>query len=305
MENEKPFILQAPEVSQVIMLFLKLLIFLVIYVIIQFIDTGYALAWGPGVHTALALSSLDAASLLVPSIARVITSFPIEYMYGCLSADFFIGKGKKKHKKNPHTWEGGFEFLNEVNDERETAYALGFLSHLAADIIAHNFFIPNLLNAYPGKGKMGHLFWEIKSDYLIGSSYTRIARGVLEMDHKICDDILKLIGGKRKNGFRARKGFFSQTVKLSDRLHTTHDLFFDTRAVRWRHFHGYLALMLDLSRGLTNDFLTHPKSSACLLYDPMGRQNLLLVKRKRPLRKLFRTPRHALRFDVDENLLYL
>ena len=287
------------------MLFLKSLIFLIVYIIIQFIDAECALAWGPGVHTAIALSSLDSASLLLPSIARVITSFPIEYMYGSLSADFFIGKGQRKKRKNPHTWEGGFRFLSEAIDERETAYALGFLSHLAADVMAHNFFIPNLLSAYPGRGRMGHLFWEIKSDYLIGSAYTRIARGVLDMDHQICDNLLKLIAGRRKSGFKAKKGFFAQTVKFSDRLHTTHDIFFETRAVRWRHFHGYLAFMLDLSRSLANDFLKHPETSPCLLYDPMGRRNLLLAKNKRAFPRLSRTPRPVRRFDVDKDLLYL
>jgi len=62
---------------------------------------------------------------------------------------------------------------------------------------------------------MGHLFWEIKSDYLIGPDYTRIARGVLDMDHQICDDLLKLVAGRRKKGFKAKKRFFAQTVKFS------------------------------------------------------------------------------------------
>jgi len=287
------------------MFFLKVSVFLAGYLVIQLIDAEFVLAWGPGIHTALALSSLDSAKLLLPSIAHVITSFPIEYIYGCLSADFFIGKGKRTYKKNPHTWEGGFRFLRGAKDDRETAYALGFLSHLAADVIAHNFFIPNLLSAYPGRGKMGHLFWEIRADYLIGSPYTRIARGVLDMDHQICDDLLKLMGGRRKNGFKAGKSFFAQTVKFSDRLHTTRDLFFETRVVRWRHFHGFLALMLDLSRGLANDFLTHPETSPCLLHDPMGAHNLLLAKKKRVFSRLSRTPRPVQRFDVDEDLLYL
>lgn len=287
------------------MLLSKALVFLIGYAIIHLIDAELAMAWGPGVHTALALSSLDAARLLLPSIAQAITAFPIEYMYGCLSADFFIGKGKRTYKKNPHTWEGGFQFLREAKDDREAAYALGFLSHLAADVIAHNFFIPNLLSAFPGRGKMGHLFWEIRADYLVGSGYTRIARGVLEMDHQICDDLLKLVGGKRTSGFKAGKSFFARTVRFSDRIHTTRDLFFENRAVRWHHFHGFLAFMLDLSRGLANDFLKHPETSPCLLHDPMGTRNLLLAKKKGAFSRLSRTPHPVRRFDVDDDLLYL
>jgi hypothetical protein len=287
------------------MLPLKIVVFLVGYGIIHLIDAQSVLAWGPGVHTALALSSLDSARLLLPSIAGVITAFPIEYMYGCLSADFFIGKGNRTCKKNPHTWEGGFQFLNGAKDDRERAYALGFLSHLAADVIAHNYFVPNLLSAYPGRGKMGHLFWEIRADYLIGSGYTRVARGVLEMDHQLCDDLLKLISEKRENGFKAGKGFFARTVRFSDRIHATRDFFFEKRVVRWHHFHGFLTLMLDLSQSLANDFLKHPDTSICLQHDPMGAHNLLLAKKKRVFPRWSRSSRPVRRFDVDKTLLYL
>ncbi|HDZ89673.1 MAG: zinc dependent phospholipase C family protein [Deltaproteobacteria bacterium] len=287
------------------MLLLKIAAFSFGYALVQFFDPSKAFAWGPGVHTAMALGSLDSAAFLLPAIARVITSFPLEYIYGSLSADFFIGKGKRQRSKTPHDWEGGFRFLSQAVDERETAYALGFLSHLAADVVAHNFFIPNMLTAYPGRGRMGHLFWEIRADYLIGPDYTRIAKGVLQMDHQVCDDLLKIVAGRRKKGFRAKKRFFAETVRFSGHLHTTHDLFFGGTGGRWRHFHGYLAFMVDLSQNLANHLMKHPESSPCLAQDPMGRRNLLLAKRKSAFSRLRRMPRPVQRFDVDNDLLCL
>lgn len=285
-------------------LFLKFVVFFAVYLVVQ-LHPESAFAWGPGVHTAIALGSLDAATQLLPAIGRTITAFPIEYLYGSLSADFFIGKGKKKRLGAPHNWEGGFKFLGDAGDDRENAYALGFLSHLAADVIAHNYFIPNLVSAYPGKGKMGHLFWEIRSDYLIGAGYTSIANGVLNMDHQVCDDLLQLLDGKRRTRLKSKKRFFTQTVKFSDYLYTTRNLFFETRAVRGRVFHEYLAMMVDLSRRLVYDFLKHPESSPCLLYDPMGAKNLLIAKGKRSFPRPFRAVAAAPQFDVDEKLLYL
>ena len=286
--------------------FLKFVVFFTGYLVFQFLSPENAFAWGPGVHTAIALGSLDAASQLLPSIGRTITAFPIEYLYGSLSADFFIGKGKKKRSGAPHNWEGGFRFLSDVKDDREMSYALGFLSHLAADVIAHNYFIPNLIGAYPGKGKMGHLFWEIRSDYLIGTGYTRIANGVLNMDHQVCDDLLQLLGGKKKNRLKTKKRVFTQTVKFSDYIYTTRNLFFETKGMRGRVFHEYLAAMVDLSRRLVYDFLKHPQSSPCLHYDPMGTQNLLMAKGKRSFPpRIFKAAATSPHFDVDEKLLYL
>ena len=286
-------------------LFLKFVVFFVGYLVVQILHPESAFAWGPGVHTAIALGSLDAAAQLLPSIGRTIAAFPIEYLYGSLSADFFIGKGKKKRAGAPHNWEGGFKFLGDAGDDREVAYALGFLSHLAADVIAHNYFIPNLISAYPGKGKMGHLFWEVRSDYLIGAGYTSIANGVLNMDHQVCDDLLQLLDGKKRTRLKSKKRVFTQTVKFSDYLYTTRNLFFETRAVRGRVFHEYLAMMVDLSRRLVYDLLKHPESSPCLLYDPMGAKNLLTAKGKRSFPRLFRTVATGPQFDVDDKLLYL
>ncbi len=284
---------------------LKLLIVFAVYLGIQFLRPDSAFAWGPGVHTAIALGSLDAAPMVLPSIGRIIAAFPIEYLYGSLSADFFIGKAKKKRAGAPHNWEGGFKFLSDASDDREMSYAFGFLSHLAADVIAHNYFIPNLMSAYPGKGKMGHLFWEIRSDYLIGTGYTSIANGVLNMDHQVCDDLLQLLGGKKRNRLKTKKRVFTQTVKFSDYLYTTRNLFFGPRATRGRVFHEYLAVMVDLSRRLVFDFLKHPDSSPCLHFDPMGTRNLLIAKGKRSFPRIFRPAATNHRFDIDEKLLCL
>jgi hypothetical protein len=271
------------------MFFFKLILFLCVCVVLQLICAQSALAWGPGVHTVIALSSLDEVGLLLPSIARMITSFPVEYLYGCLAADFFIGKGKGKKQGNPHNWEGGFKFLSEASNDREAAYAYGFLSHLAADVVAHNFFVPNLIKSYPARRRVGHLYWEIKADYLVGPGYTRVAKDVLSMDHKGCDELLELVAGKRRNGLKAKKHIYTQSIKLSDYFYATHDFLFAGKMVRWQMFHKYLAFMVDLSCRMSKNFLMHPDSSPCLLYSPLGRRNVRLAKRRRLSTKMWST----------------
>lgn len=286
------------------MILIKIFLSFVAGTIALLFDPQSALAWGPGVHTAIALSSLDAAGLILPAFAKIITAFPIEYMYGALSADFFIGKGKRK-RQNPHDWEGGFRFLNQATNDREKAYALGFLSHLAADVIAHNYYVPNLISVYPGKGNMGHIFWELRADYMIGTGYTRIAKGILAMDHQVCDNLLKLIGGKRKKGLRTKKRFYTETVRFSDYLYTTRELFFEPKVFRGEVFQNYLSVMVNLSYRLSKDFLAHPDASPCLLHDPMGRKNLLLAKQRRSFRHLFAPQHPTRRFDINQDLLSL
>lgn len=287
------------------MLLLKFIIFLCISVIVQLLCAEKALAWGPGVHTVTALSLLDDVGLIVPSIARIITSFQLEYLYGCLAADFFIGKSRRRKAGNLHNWEGGFAFLSEASHDRETAYAYGFLSHLAADVVAHNFFVPNLVRSSSARRRRGHLYWEIKADYFVGPVYTKIARDVLNTDHQGCDELLTLIAGKVGNGLKTKKRLFTQSVKLSDYYYAKRDSLFAGRMAGRHIYHEDLTLMIDLSCRLVRDFLRHPESSLCLAYDPVGRQSLRLAKRERLSRRPFNTFLPRRRFRVDNKFMEL
>jgi hypothetical protein len=278
---------------------LKIVISFGAYLMVQLLWAKSALAWGPGVHTVTALSVLDDVQMLLPSVARTLTAFPLQFLYGCLSADFFIGKTKKTHTRHLHNWEGGFTLLRGAQEEREVAYAYGFLSHLAADVIAHNLFIPKLIRSFPVRSRMGHLYWEMKADYCVGPEYIRTAREVLAMDHQGCDGLLELAAGRAKNGLKAKKHVFTQSVKLSDYVCATHPMLFRSKWVDWKRFHEYFAFTLELSCRVVREFLKHPETSGCLVYDPMGRINLLKAKRRRVLMGTFNRRRPTKAFVVE------
>ena len=273
--------------------FFKLLMILVSSVALQLLLFDIALAWGPAVHTVTALSVLDNVSMLLPSISGVLASYPLEYLYGCLAADFFIGKSKTGKRGHPHNWEGGFRFLGKAGDEREAAFTYGFLSHLAADVVAHNFFVPRLMVSYADKRRMGHLYWEVKADYLVGPSYIKIARDVLSMDHRGSDQLLRLIAGKRRKRLNAKKRIFTQSVRLSDYLYEAHPVFFAGKVVHLKDFRDYLALMVGVSCRVVRDFLQNPQTAPCLRYDPMGKRNLRSARRERSMARSFNARRPA------------
>ncbi|MFC1884072.1 zinc dependent phospholipase C family protein [Thermodesulfobacteriota bacterium] len=270
----------------------KLIIFSLISIVYQIFSPNDALAWGAGIHVVTALSSLNETALLLPTIVRVITAYPAEYLYGCLTADFFIGKSKRKKASHPHNWEGGFRLLAKAQEENEASYAYGFLSHLAADVVAHNIFVPNLIAGCSPWRRKGHLYWEMKADYSVGPVYVKIARDILSMDHRECDYLLKIITGKVKKGVRAKKRLYTQSVKFYDYLYTNHDPLFARIGDRQFFFNEYLSLMVSLSCNLVNDFLKHPDSARCLSLDPMGKYNLLSAKKRSVQSRAFNTRRH-------------
>lgn len=289
----------------ILMLFLRVISFLGICLIIQLTCAEALWAWGPAIHTAVSCRILDEVSHILPLVAHIIQRYPLEYIYGSLAADFFVGKGQKKKEGHPHNWETGFRMLDEAIDDREAGYAYGFLSHLAADVIAHNYFVPNLIHQASTLKRVGHIVWEARADHLVGAVYTRLAKDVLSTERLGCDSLLKLVAGKRGNGLKARRHIYTQTVKLSDYLCGSQPVSMASKMSRYRISHQYLAFMISLSYRLVKDFLSRPHCSPCLSYDPIGSRNLRLASRNAMLSKLFNIPRTKRQFLVDQDLLNL
>ena len=285
------------------MFILKIILSFSICISFQLIWAEGAWAWGPGIHTVIACGVIEEAGQILPSIARIIQSFPLEYLYGSLAADFFVGKGLKNKKGHSHNWETGFAFLGEAKDDQEAAYAYGFLSHLTADVVAHNYFVPNLIHQASTWKRIGHLYWEARADYFVEPVYIKIARSVLKIEQLDCDKLLKLAVGKRLNTLKVRRRIFTQSVSLSDFFCTSHPVFFFVKNSRYQISDEYQAFMINISYRLVKDFLTHPDLSPCLLFDPIGSRNLRLAGRNRIVSKLFNIPRKILEFNVDKELL--
>lgn len=283
----------------------KILVILFISLILELVFACGAWAWGPAIHTAIGLRVLDEIAYILPSIARIIQAYPLQYLYGSLAADFFVGKGQKKKEGHSHNWETGFKFFDETANASEAAYAYGFLSHLAADVIAHNYFVPELVRVASTWKRMGHIYWEARADHSVGASYTRIAKDLLSMEDLGCDDLLKAAVRTSRNGFRTRKHLFTQTVRLSDFLSCSQPMGLVNRGFRYRISEKYLVFMFDLAYRLVKDLLTHPGSSPCLSYDPIGSKNLRLAGSHGVFSRLFRIPRPTHKFPVDQELLKL
>ena len=132
-----------------------------------------AVAWGPGVHLALGSQVLASVQYLSSVVASAICAYPQVFLYGSLSADIFIGKGCRFTPTHSHNWSLGFDLLKGAESPRQQAYAYGYLAHLAADVIAHNYFVPNMLDILPMPEKMAHVFVEMQADREVCHSVDR------------------------------------------------------------------------------------------------------------------------------------
>jgi len=117
--------------------------------------TTEAHAWGPGIHIVKGSYILENLHLILPSIAQLLRACPRDFLYGCISADFFIGKGHRRRDDHCHNWSVGLKMLATANTPANEAFCYGYLAHLAADIVAHKPIISHGLNQATGPRVLG------------------------------------------------------------------------------------------------------------------------------------------------------
>lgn len=147
-------------------------------------------AWGPGAHVETGLYIFRHLALLTPFIARILRAHPSAFIYGSVSPDMVLGKRYMKPERNNHRWETGFSILRDAETDRQQAFALGYLSHLAADTVAHNHYVPDRLLDEFGRRRRSHIMHELVFDSTIEEEVWALARLSASRPFPECDRIL-------------------------------------------------------------------------------------------------------------------
>lgn len=124
-----------------------------------------ALAWGPVTHLRLAHWILGNPDLLPAAMAELLAAWPDFFYFGNIAADLILGKGFRiEYHQHSHNWQVAQQLLAKAEDDREKAFAIGYLCHLSADVVAHNFYVPFFIRFGPGQPGTRHLYSEIRFD---------------------------------------------------------------------------------------------------------------------------------------------
>jgi Zinc dependent phospholipase C len=150
-----------------------------------------AQAWGPLAHLNFSAQSLANIGVVQAGLRGVLTDFGNEFLYGSLAADIVVGKNMSRFLYHCHNWRVGFNVFKHAKPGGEQAFALGFLSHLAADIVAHNYFVPYKTVASYHKASTRHAYWELRYDQRMDKDLSRVARLVTTRAIRNHDDYLQ------------------------------------------------------------------------------------------------------------------
>lgn len=263
-------------------------------------------AWGAGIHIAQGEFVLQNLTLVLPAIRDLIQAFPFDFLYGLISADIFIGKGSRRRDDHCHNWSIGQNMLSVAKAPFENAFTYGYLSHLAADTVAHNFYIPNQLYLTSTTRKFGHLYWEYRSDIFSEKKHWKIAKEVIKSHDPRNDTFITQTVPHRVLSFKTKKLIFLTTLHLYDLEHWRDAVNLVSQNSRWEVRREYIEFFKKLSFYLTLNFLENPEEALCLKYDPVGSDNICEAKRRRRLvRKLNgRSPTYG-GFEIPSDMLVL
>lgn len=149
-----------------------------------------AQAWGPLAHLSFSAQALGNLSVLGLDVQGLLHGHPNDFLYGSLAADIVVGKNLARFLNHCHNWKVGFGVYKQARSGAEKAFALGFLAHLAADTVAHNYFVPFKTVSSFGRLGTGHGYWELRYDQLIDPEMWRLARQVSTRAIREHDDLL-------------------------------------------------------------------------------------------------------------------
>jgi hypothetical protein len=131
-----------------------------------------AACWGPGTHiqlTADVLRRLRRMKRPSPDQEIAVRHYQA-FLYGNIAADIINFKAYGGIKNHCHNWNIQERLEEHARDDPARAFILGYLCHLAADIIAHNHFVPfHLVHDCPPRF-LGHAYWEAIADSRVSDS---------------------------------------------------------------------------------------------------------------------------------------
>jgi hypothetical protein len=238
-------------------------------------------AWTPGTHVFLGEAVLRSLDLLPGPVAELLRAFPNNFLYGSIAADTSIAKKYVPAGRHCHAWAVGQEVLARAREAPLRAFALGYQAHLAADAVAHNFFVPRQLAVTASTSALGHSYWESRFETHLGEAPARRARDLILLDHSRADGHLDAILSPTIFSTPTNRRIFRGMVHAADSDSWQRVFTLVTENSRWDLADDEVERQLARAFDYVIDWLQRGEHSEPFRLDPSGDERLRAAKRVR------------------------
>jgi hypothetical protein len=252
-------------------------------------------------------------SVLPLAVAQLLREFPYDFLYGSIAADTSIAKKYAPVGRHCHSWTVGMEIFDGARDDPLRAFALGYLAHLAADSIAHNYFVPKQLAVTSSTSALGHSYWESRFETHLGPECARRARELILIDHGRSDSLLDRVLSPTIFSTPTNRRIFRGMVIVADNESWQRIFQLMTENSRWDLADTDVGAYLGRSYDFIMDLLMRMDRAEPFQLDPSGDHALRAAKqvRRKALREMgddglqreaekhFGMPETSLRFSSE------
>ena len=247
-------------------------------------------AWGPGFHLQLGTALLGSLNSLPASVAALIGAFPNDFLYGSIAADITLGKKYTHYLLHCHRWHVGKRLLEEASSDSQRSCAYGYISHLAADVVSHCYYVPiSIMRSYPTV-VLKHAYWEVRFDSFVDPDMWGLGMRVAREHFEDNDQLLRQVISNTLFSFGTNKRIFNSILLIS-RLEKWQQLISAMNGVSRLQLHeDERSEMTLLSTEAVVEILSDLSSSPWLAADPTGEHALRAAESVRKnLRLLFQS----------------
>ena len=263
-----------------------------------------ALAWGPITHLSYGVEILNNLPMLIHPLQELLRTFPNDFLYGCIAADITLKKDAVDFLYNCHNWDVGLHILEKAKTRKQKAFAYGYLSHLAADTISHNYFVPYHITAsFPTK-TLKHVYWELRFDATRDKKFWKMAKHLAKTYHKSThDELLKGLLKRTLFSFRTNKFIFNSLMHLEHSESWRKLVSSVSKKSTWKLPPQDIKEFHSLAVTAMIDFLNHGKKSKFYRIDPSGKAALMKAKKLR--KQLKKTHKHQTKKEIETKLFVI
>ncbi len=262
-----------------------------------------AFAWTPATHIFLGETVLANLSQLPGAVAALLRAFPYDFLYGSIAADTSLAKKYAPVGRHCHSWHVGQQIYDQAETDALRSFGLGYLAHLAADTVAHNYFVPRQLVVASRSIALGHSYWESRFETQLGPHYAATAMDVIRLGHGEADAHLDQILAPTIFSVRTSRRLFRGMVGVTETQSWQRIVRMAGEKSRWDIAGSDMEGYMGRSFQYVMQLLRREDDIVPRRLDPAGESSLRLAKRMRleVVKGLISPPLHELVSKADEH----
>lgn len=232
--------------------------------------------FGPAFHLKIGYELLNYLTLFSPLTQELLQKYPLDFLYGNISPDIIIGKRFMPYHKHCHNWDIAKSLIEESKTERQRAFAHGYLTHLASDVVAHNFFVPYQIISTFKTRTLTHLYWETRLDNKIDNEIWYFAKKFKNYDLTENESLLKSVLIFNLFPFKISNKIYKGYIFFSslDRWH--HTLNFVKKFSQYKIEPKLVKEVFELSLKFSLAVILRKDDDFLYKADPMGRKAIAM-----------------------------